>query len=415
MKKIIIILLAFFILYIHNSQAKNDFSSVSADGQLAQLLAPIALYPDTLLSHILMASTYPIEVVEAHRWLMLHKQLSSTQLFDQVSDKDWAPSVKALLPFPVVLKRLNNELTWTNQLGDAFLADEAGVIISIQKLRKKAEKAGNLSIMKNMDVNYEDNNIVIKPKQPEIVYVPYYDSRSIYGDWNWAYYPPVYWSHHRRYLGHQPYYWHPGVHISFNYFFSAFHWHSRHLVVISHRNSHYYVAKKRIVSSQGSKRWLHQPHHRRGVAYSNNKIKNRYKSNRVSKSQQKIISQKDIQHKVKQHKQKNRPHHNDFSTAKHSQTLKKLMRIPGDKNKKEISKNTDRNTFRPHNQHYDKKLNKPVRNDKMRPYKKNTKTNKRRAPPTPNKASNNHKIKAGVNRAKNKKSSTKTRRDDYLK
>ena len=113
------------------------------------MLAPIALYPDSLLTHILIASTYPLEVIQAERWLVKNteQELEAEQLMEQTATMDWAPSIKALLPFPRVLKRLSENLEWTQQLGDAFLQDEESVLNSIQQLRQKAEQAGNLDQM----------------------------------------------------------------------------------------------------------------------------------------------------------------------------------------------------------------------------------------------------------------------------
>ncbi len=217
-----------------------------------------------------------------------------------------------------------------------------------------------------MSVNYEDDNIVIQPAQPEIVYVPYYDSRTIYGYWNWHYYPPVYWSYPRHYVSHRPYYWHSGVHISFNYFFSAFHWHSRHLVVVNHHNSHRYVQRRRIVSSHGSKRWHHQPQHRRGVAYSNNHVKKRYSSNRVSKTQSKINRNAHKQLVVQQGKTP-KSRYNSVPSIKHNKTVKKLNHVS--MNKSSLNKSVNH-----HNKV--KVLNKPVATNKMRQYKIETKQKK---------------------------------------
>ncbi len=266
------------------SQEAQQFS----EAELAQMLAPIALYPDSLLTHILIASTYPIEIVEAHRWLKKNEQLNSEQAAQSVKDFDWDPSVKALVPFERILGRLSEDLSWTQQLGDAFLQDEARLLESIQALRKQAKRAGNLKKMDNMDVSYEDNNIVIETREKEIVYVPYYDTRMVYGDWYWTSYPPVYWTpHHSVYVSHyRPFYWHSGIHISFNYFFSAFHWHNRHVVVVNpHRSHHrkYHQRPRRLIANGGyAKRWVHKPVHRKGVAYRSKHTSQKYHSNRVN-------------------------------------------------------------------------------------------------------------------------------------
>lgn len=258
------------------------------EAELAQMLAPIALYPDSLLTHILIASTYPIEIVEAHRWLLKNDKLNSKQLAKSVEDFDWDVSVKALVPFERILSRLSEDLSWTQQLGDAFLQDEERLLDSIQVLRQQASLAGNLDKMENMDVSYENSNIVIEPRKKEIVYVPYYDTRMVYGAWHWSSYPPVYWTpHHSVYVNHhRPFYWHSGIHISFDYFFSAFHWHNRHVVVVNSASSHrrYYNQRPRRLIAEGgyAKRWAHQPKHRKGVAYRSKHTSQKYHSNRVN-------------------------------------------------------------------------------------------------------------------------------------
>jgi len=287
--------------YTDNSTSKiSKNSPLFSQAELAQMLAPIALYPDSLLTHILIASTYPIELVQAQRWLDRNSSLSSDEIYSAIDDKDWDASVKALVPFPRVLKRLNDDLAWTQQLGDAFLSNEAAVLASIQELRQQAEEVGSLAKMANSTVRYDNNAIIIESAQPQVVYVPYYDTRTVYGTWHWRHYPPVYWSTPRHFYSsyyydsyYQPFYWHSGVHISFNYFFGAFHWHKRHVVVSHHykkhfyRGSHHYRNRHKIVSSSGAKRWYHKPHHRRGVAYSNKHLKKRFHSNRETLMQRK--------------------------------------------------------------------------------------------------------------------------------
>ncbi|WDE10209.1 DUF3300 domain-containing protein [Thalassomonas haliotis] len=272
------------------------------EAELAQILAPIALYPDTILSHILIAATYPLEVIQAERWVSENPDLSAEDSLEQVEEQSWDASVKALVPFPQILERLSDDLDWTEKLGDAFLQDEAKVLASIQTLRQQAQQAGNLDNMDNMEVSHEDNNIIIQPIEKEVVYVPYYDTRVVYGNWHWAHHPPVYWdfswhSGHRHHYGsHHGHYghhysrhhglfsWHPGVHISFHHYFSTVNWHHNHLVVLKRR--HYtrgYYHRNDIIRHYGSKRWHHNPIHRRGAAYRSHIVKERYHSSRPSK------------------------------------------------------------------------------------------------------------------------------------
>lgn len=271
-------------LSVEGTVIENEFSQA----QLEQMLAPIALYPDSLLTHILIASTYPLEVIQAERWLVKNteQELEAEQLMEQTATMDWDPSIKALLPFPRVLKRLSENLEWTQQLGDAFLQDEESVLNSIQQLRQKAEQAGNLDQMENMEIIYEDDNIMIEPVRQEIVYVPYYDTRLVYGDWRWNHHPPIYWglSHHDLYYRphHSLFSWHTGVHISFDFFFSAFRWHDHHVVVMNHHQARHSYSRGYVRNHHSAKRWGHNINHRRGVAYRSNHIKQRYHSNRPS-------------------------------------------------------------------------------------------------------------------------------------
>jgi hypothetical protein len=271
-------------MFSYSALAQEQLSQevLLSEAELAQLLAPIALYPDTLLTHFLIAATYPIEVIEAERWLTKHSALTTEQLQNRLRSKEWDASVKALLPFPRVMGKLSNELNWMQNLGDAFLQDEARILASIQTLRQQAEQAGSLENLDNVKVVREQKIIIIEPAQPEVIYVPYYDTRVVYGRWHWSYYPPVYWHnphHYASYNGH--FYWGHGVHINTNFFFSAFHWSNRH-VVVSHHNRYGYHSRKKIVVSHNAKRWHHQPKHRRGVAYSSGSVKNKYYSTQSS-------------------------------------------------------------------------------------------------------------------------------------
>ncbi|ABV37852.1 conserved hypothetical protein [Shewanella sediminis HAW-EB3] len=269
----------------------NTAQSAFSEAELEQMLAPIALYPDSLLTHILIAATYPLEVVEASRLQSTNTLLPAEQLMEKAEGKEWDPSVIALLAFPNVLEKLSNDLTWTQKLGDAFLQDEARLLASIQSLRQQADEADSLSEMDNVSVTRVNNQIVIEPAQPEVIYVPYYDPRVVYGHWRWYRYPPVYWTPYpyyvRRPYGH--FYWNTGVHIRFNFYFSAFHWSNHHIVVTHHHNSHHYRHRGRIVTSHGAQRWQHKPQHRRGVAYRSNHVKQRYNSHRPSMAHTKQV------------------------------------------------------------------------------------------------------------------------------
>ena len=279
MNKVIYVLVFVFVLSEVRAGELAEDTSLSV-AEIEQVLAPIALYPDTLLTHILIASTYPLEVIEAQRWVNKKQHLSQDELVKKADKKSWDPSVKALIPFETVLTKLSEDISWMESLGNAFLQDEALVLNRIQVLRQKAEEAGSLAQMENADVSYDNDKIVIESVSKEIVYVPYYDTRVVYGYWPWHHYPPVYWVNpypvYPRYVYHSPFYWHSGVHISFNFFFSGFHWHKRHVVVINHRNTYRYSHRRHVVHGRYAKAWHHKPVHRKGVAYSQRKVATKY-------------------------------------------------------------------------------------------------------------------------------------------
>ncbi len=263
-------------------------------GELEQMLAPIALYPDTLLSHILIAATYPLEIIQAERWSSRNPDLTADEINIAIEDKDWDPSVKALVPFPKVLQRMSNDIDWTQNLGDAFLQDEAKVLAGIQSLRADAETAGNLDNIEHLKVTREEQTIVIEPARREVVYVPYYDPRIVYGSWRWNQYPPVYWdypgyvSYPSNYYPNSLFYWGPRVHISFGFGFSAFNWHNRHVVVLPHSSRYRYYSRRQIIHNQNNSRWQHNPRHRRGASYRTSAVSTRYQSNRQSRSTTRI-------------------------------------------------------------------------------------------------------------------------------
>ncbi|WP_019026882.1 DUF3300 domain-containing protein [Colwellia piezophila] len=273
---VLCLILAVFSTTLTAQEQQEATAVETSEAELAQMLAPIALYPDTLLTHILIAATYPIEVIEAERWLKKNSQLTAAQLDKKAQQQRWDASIKALLAFPRVMAKLSDDLTWMQKLGDAFLQDEARVLASIQTLRQQAEQAGSLANIDNVNIIKEQQVIIIEPAQPEIIYVPYYDSRVVYGNWHWSHYPPIYWHNPYYYAAHYGhFYWGHGVHISSYFYFSAFHWHNRH-VVVNHYNMHGYHPRKKIVVSHHAKRWHHQPKHRRGVAYSSGRLKQKY-------------------------------------------------------------------------------------------------------------------------------------------
>jgi hypothetical protein len=175
----------------HAQTERQPFSPAELD----QMLAPIALYDDALLSQVLMAASYPLEIVEAARWSQANPNLKGDAAVSAVADKTWDVSVKSLVAFPSVLKELNDHLDWTQKLGDAMIAQQADVATSIQRLRAKAAAAGTLKTGKEQTVTTQtqgsESIIAIQPTDPQVVYVPTYDPNTAYGQWSDPGYPPT--------------------------------------------------------------------------------------------------------------------------------------------------------------------------------------------------------------------------------
>ena len=242
-----------------------------SEEELDQMLAPIALYPDSLLSQILMASTYPLEVVQAARWSRANSQLKGEDAVKAVEGMDWDPSVKSLVAFPQILHRMDERLDWTQRLGEAFLAQEPHVLDAIQGLRQRAAVAGNLNSNEHLRVTRQDDAILIEPARPEAVYVPYYNPAVVYGPWVWPGYPPVYWGPFPGYYaspGFSPFFfWGPAIVVSTGFFFGHADFHHHH-VTVHHKHGHPAHAKHHPTTAYGKPvAWKHDPVHRKGVPY----------------------------------------------------------------------------------------------------------------------------------------------------
>ncbi|MGD0570436.1 MAG: DUF3300 domain-containing protein [Candidatus Sulfotelmatobacter sp.] len=182
--------------------------------QLQQLVAPIALYPDSLVAQILAASTFPEQVVEADRWVQTHPDLKGTDLGNAVDQQPWDPSVKALTAFPSVLGNMDKNLSWTSSLGDAYYNQQSDVMDAVQVMRRKAQEAGNLKSTPQQTVTEQDSDIDIAPADPDVVYVPAYDPWLVYG------YPVVAWPGWYPYPG----IWFGGPYLSFGIGFGIGWW-----------------------------------------------------------------------------------------------------------------------------------------------------------------------------------------------
>src|SRR5262249_24492971 len=167
--------------------------------QLDALVAPIALYPDNLLALVLMASTYPVEVVQADRWAKENKRLKGEQLKAAVDKQSWDDSVKSLVATPDVLSTMSSKLDWTVNLGKAVVAQQADVMDAIQRLRARADANNKLTSTKEQTVTRTEQGgrtiIAIEPTDPSMIYVPYYDPAIVYGTWPYVDYPPYYWGY----------------------------------------------------------------------------------------------------------------------------------------------------------------------------------------------------------------------------
>jgi hypothetical protein len=167
--------------------------------ELEQLVAPIALHLDALLAQILMASTYPLEIVSAARWVQANPNLQGQALEDALQTQPWDPSVKSLAAFPQVLTMMNEKLDWTQKLGDAFLAQQKDVMDAVQRLRTMAQAQGHLHTTPEQRVIVEQaaesqtTVVKIEPANPQVVYVPSYNPTVVYGAWPYPAYPPYYY------------------------------------------------------------------------------------------------------------------------------------------------------------------------------------------------------------------------------
>src|SRR5499433_2307602 len=163
---------------------------------LDSLVAPIALYPDPMLAQVLAASTYPLEIIQLQQWLTKNPKLKDKELADAVAKQQWDPSVQALAGLPEVVKRLADDIQWTTDLGNAFLAQQSDVMDAVQRMRKKAQDKGNLKTTEQQKVEIKviENKsvIVIQQANPQVVYVPSYDPVVVYGAPIYPY-PPIYY------------------------------------------------------------------------------------------------------------------------------------------------------------------------------------------------------------------------------
>jgi len=269
---------------------QQEAAKISAD-QLDSLVAPIALYPDPMLAQVLAASTYPLEIIQLQQWLTKNKDLKDKALADAVAKQPWDPSVQALAGLPDVVKRLSDDVQWTTELGNAFLAQQSDVMDAVQRMRAKAKEKGNLKSNEQQKVETKvvesKQVIVIEQANPQVVYVPSYNPTVVYGPPVVAY-PPVYYP--------PPGYYAAGMAISFGVGVAMgamwsggwgynCGWGGNNDITINNNNNfnrNTNVQGGNRVSNQptrggaGGSGWQHNPSHRGGAPYADRQTANKF-------------------------------------------------------------------------------------------------------------------------------------------
>jgi len=278
-------------LFAQSEQGKNTDQSaqqkapdISPD-QLDSLVAPIALYPDPLLAQTLAASTYPLEIIQLHQWLAKHPKLKEKELAAAVAKEPWDPSVQAMAGLPDVVKRLADDIQWTTDLGNAFLAQQSGVMEAVQRMRKKAQDKGTLKSTEQQKVETKvvENKtvIVVEQANPEVVYVPSYNPVVVYGAPVYAY-PPIYYPPVGYYAAGMAISF--GVGVAMGAMWSGgwgwgAGWGNNNVQINNFNNFNRNVNSNRNVNRNGrtgNSNWSHNPQHRGGAPYRDRATANQY-------------------------------------------------------------------------------------------------------------------------------------------
>jgi hypothetical protein len=249
--------------------------------QLNDLVAPIALYPDPLISQVMVAATYPLEVVQAYQWLQHNPGLTGPALTQAVQQQNWDPSIQALIIFPDVIKRLNDDVTWTTNLGNAFLAQQADVMDAVQRMRLKAQQAGKLG-------STPQETVTTTNEGPEVIYVPVYNPVWVWGDPLWYPYPRWYWPGPGVVVGGFGFGFGLGISIG-GYFgggwggWGGWGWRpawGSHTVIVNNTFIHRYnFNTAHLANVHGTGVWQHDPAFRGGVPYANQRLNEQYRGN----------------------------------------------------------------------------------------------------------------------------------------
>ncbi|KAI3611239.1 hypothetical protein D8I24_0228 (plasmid) [Cupriavidus necator H850] len=271
------------------AQAASDQPAPFKPEELEALVAPIALYPDSVLSQVLMASTYPLEIVQAARWVKANPKVKGDAALKAVESQPWDVSVKSLVAFPQALEPMNDKLDWTQKLGDAFLAQEKDVLAAVQRLRSRAQQSGNLKSNEQQNVIVESppapvqgqpsqTVVRIEPANPEVIYVPAYNPTVVYGAWSSPAYPPYYWPPYPAYY--------PGAALATGFawgvglaaagaIFGNCNWGGGDVNINVNKAANIDRNFDRT-KVQGGGRWQHDASHRKGVAYRDNASREKF-------------------------------------------------------------------------------------------------------------------------------------------
>lgn len=254
--------------------------------EIEALVAPIALYPDPLLSQVLMASTYPLEVALAARWVKTHPGVKGDAAIKAVQQESWDVSVKSLVAFPQILEPMGDKLDWTQKLGDAFLAQQKEVLAAVQRLRARARQSGHLESNTQQTVIVETPGsteattqtiVRIEPADPQVIYVPAYDPAIVYGGWAYSDYPYYYWPPYPGYYPGDAYL--GGIAFGIGLvaavaIFGDCDWNRGDIHVEHHKARN--VDRNFDASKFGGGRWQHDPRHRQGLAYRDKASRDQY-------------------------------------------------------------------------------------------------------------------------------------------
>jgi hypothetical protein len=259
----------------------------SSPQQLNDLVAPIALYPDPLVGEVLAASTYPMEVAEAEQWVRDHPHWKPSKLMDEAKKQRWDPSIQGLVAFPDVLTHLTQDMTWTTQLGNAFLAQQADVMKAVQRMRAKAAARGTLRSTPQETVTTQNQGgqsaISIEPANPEVWDVPNYNPAYVWGAPDWGVYPPLLYPGIDVGLG-----WYPGIDLGL--YFGGWggwgwggwgwspNWYGGNMFIDNSFFHRYGFRNFQGGGRSGNSVWMHNPEHRLGVPYANRQVAGRYAS-----------------------------------------------------------------------------------------------------------------------------------------